>query len=80
MQIFAVSLTGMNLALEVEPSDTMENVACKIQDRIGCPPDDFRLVFKGRQIYSRREDSVKVGQFIPPIHLPCKFLIRLNQS
>ena len=32
MQIFIKTLTGMTLTIECEPSDTIENIKCKIQD------------------------------------------------
>lgn len=35
MQIFAKTLNGKTIALEVEPSDSIENVKTKIQDREG---------------------------------------------
>ena len=80
MQIFVLFLNGKTLTLEVERSDTMENVACNIQAQIGCPPEDVRLIFEGRQIYGRREHNVKVGQFITPIHLPRKFFINSHPA
>ena len=65
MQIFVKTLTGKHITLEVEPTDRIEDIKAKIQEKEAVPTNQQKLSFAGRELiegntlqdYSIQKDS-----------------------
>ena len=68
-QIILQTVSGLTITLEVDPSDNIENVKAKIQDRLGTPLDRQILIYNG--------EHLKNDQFLSDFNIPTNSTLHL---
>lgn len=78
MQIFVKTLTGMVITLNVEPSDTIENVKQRIEKKEGTPSQQQCLILAGKELqdnHTLNEYKIQEKTVIYLITEPCTAML-----
>ncbi len=59
MQIFVRELAGRTITLNIELADSIDKIKEQIQDKLGIPPDQQRLLYAGKQLM----ENMTIGNY-----------------
>lgn len=45
------TLTGKEIEIDIEPTDKVERIKERVEEKEGIPPQQQRLIFSGKQMY-----------------------------
>ncbi|RKO99500.1 hypothetical protein CXG81DRAFT_30187 [Caulochytrium protostelioides] len=57
MQIKVKTLTGKEIKIDIEPSDTILRIKERVEEKEGIPPLQQRLIFGGKQMDDSKDAS-----------------------
>lgn len=47
----AQTLTGKEIEIDIEPTDKVDRIKERVEEKEGIPPQQQRLIFSGKQMY-----------------------------
>lgn len=50
MNLFLQTLTGKEIEIDIEPTDKVERIKERVEEKEGIPPQQQRLIFSGKQM------------------------------
>ncbi len=58
MLIKVKTLTGKEIEIDIEPSDKVERIKERVEEKEGIPPPQQRLIFSGKQVHFLSQPNI----------------------